>query len=117
MGVFLIILGGLLLASFMGVSGIDAIRSLSLVVVLFGVWLAIVSAIMPTPPVTYAATRFMFLGWGGLVTGFGALWLSAYYGLTLLAIVFATMLIVGGIGSLGYSLARGQAKKSPPSVR
>lgn len=110
LGVFLIILGTLTLASLTRVTGLTPIQSFSVVIALFGVWLAIVAAIMPTPAVSYAATRLMFLGWGGILGGLGALWLSAYYGLLL--IVFATLLIVAGIGAVGYAIMRGQAKKS-----
>ncbi len=114
LGVFLIILGALTLTSLIGVTGLTPIQSISIVIALFGVWLAIVSAIMPAPAVSYAATRAMFLGWGGILTGLGALWLSVYYGLLL--IVFATLLIVAGIGMVGLALMRGQAKKSQPTV-
>ncbi len=110
LGVFLIILGTLTLTSLMGVT--DLIQSFSVVIALFGVWLAIVSAIMPAPNVSYAATRAMFLGWGGVITGVGVLWLAAYYSFQLVAVVFAAILIIAGVGALGYSLTRGQAKKA-----
>lgn len=112
LGVFLIILGALMLTSIMGVSGLQPVQSLSVVVALFGLWLAIVAMIMPAPPTSYAATRAMFLGWGGVLTGIGVLWLSAYYSFQLVALVFAAILIIAGIGALGYSLTRGQAKKA-----
>ncbi len=111
-GVFLIILGALILGSILGVTGLSTIQSLSLVVALFGVWLALAALVMPAPPTSYAATRTMFLGWGGIFTGIGALWFSAYYSFQLFAVVFASMLIVAGIGALGYSLTKGQAKKA-----
>ncbi|MEK6920076.1 MAG: hypothetical protein AABX62_03415 [Thermoproteota archaeon] len=116
LGVFLIVLGTLMLLSFMGVSGLTSLQSLPLVIAIFGIWLALVSALMPAPSASYAATRPMFLGWGGVLTGLGILWFSAYYGLQLFAVVLATILIVAGIGSLGYSLMRGQAKKSSATV-
>ncbi len=113
LGVFLIILGTLTLTSLMGVTGLTPIqKSFSVVIALFGVWLAIVSAIMPAPNVSYAATRAMFLGWGGVITGIGVLWLAAYYSFQLVAVVFAAIMIIAGVGALGYSLTRGQAKKA-----
>lgn len=113
LGVFLIILGGLMLTSFMGVSGLTSIQSFPLVIVVFGIWLGLVSAIMPTPATSYAATRSMFLGWAGILTGVGSLWLSTYYeGLFLM--VFAVLLIVAGIGAVGYALTRRQAKSPMP---
>ena len=114
LGVFLIILGALMLTSFIGVSGLQPLPSLSVVVALFGLWLAIVAMIMPAPPASYAATRAMFLGWGGVITGIGVLWLAAYYSFQLVAVVFAAILIIAGVGALGYSLTRGQAKKAAP---
>ena len=112
LGVFLIILGALMLTSFMGVSGFSTLPSLSIVVALFGVWLAVVALVMPNPPTSYAATRTMFLGWGGVLTGIGVLWFSAYISAQLVAVVFAAILIIAGVGALGYSLTRGQAKKA-----
>ena len=115
LGIFLIILGGLMLTSFTGISPLDSIRSFSVVIIVFGIWLAIVSAVMPTPATSYAATRSMFLGWAGILAGIGSLWLSTYYpGLFL--IVLAVLLIVSGIGAVGYALMKGQAKKAPTPV-
>jgi hypothetical protein len=115
LGIFLIILGGLMLTSFTGVSPLDSIRSFSVVMIAFGIWLAVVSAVMPTPATSYAATRTMFLGWAGILTGIGSLWLSTYYpGLFL--VVLSVLLIVAGIGALGYAVMKGQAKKAPPPV-
>lgn len=116
LGIFLIILGSLMLTSsdFLGVSGLTSIQSLSVVIAAFGVWLAIVSAIMPTPATSYAATRAMFLGWAGILTGIGSLWLAAYYGLVF--IVLAVLLIVAGIGAVGYTFMKSQSKKIPPPV-
>ena len=116
LGVFLIILGAALLSSIIGVSGLSPLQSLSIVIAVFGVWLALVSALMSTPTTSYSATRPMFLGWGGVLTGLGVLWFAAYYGFQLFAVVFATLLIVAGIGVLGYSLMRSQAKKGPATV-
>ena len=115
LGVFLIVLGTLMLLSFRGVSGLTPLQSLPLVIAIFGIWLALVSALMPAPGTSHAATRPMFLGWGGVLTGLGVLWFFAY-DLQLFAVVLATLLIVAGIGSLGYSLMRTQGKKSPPAV-
>ena len=115
LGVFLIILGTLMLLYFMDVSRLTPLQSLPLVIAIFGIWLALVSAIMPAPSASYAATRPMFLGWGGVLTGLGVLWFFAY-DLQLFAVVLATLLIVAGIGSLGYSFMKAQAKKSPATV-
>ncbi len=114
LGVFLIILGALILTSLVRVSPLTPLESLSLVIATFGIWLALVSVIMPTPSVSYAATRPMFLGWGGILTGLGLLWFAAIYGLV--AIAFAVLLIAAGIGALGYSLTRPQAKKPQAPV-
>ena len=104
-----------MLTSFTEISPLDSIRSFSVVIIVFGIWLAIVSAVMPTPATSYAATRSMFLGWAGILTGIGSLWLSTYY-LGLFLIVLAVLLIVAGIGAVGYALMKGQAKKAPPPV-
>jgi len=114
LGVFLIILGTLMLLYFMDVSRLTPLQSLPLVIAIFGIWLAIVALVMPAPPASYAATRAMFLGWGGVLTGIGVLWLAAYYSFQLVAVAFAAILIIAGVGALGYSLSRGQAKKAAP---
>ena len=114
LGIFLIILGGLMLTSFAEISPLDSIQSFSVVMIGFGIWLAIVSAVMPTPATSYAATRSMFLGWAGILTGLGGLWLASYYNIFLMAL--AVLLIVAGIGAVGYALMKGQAKKAPPAA-
>lgn len=111
LGIFLVVLGGLVLTSIVGVSPLDPIRSFSVVMVVFGIWLAIVSVLMPTPATSYAATRAMFLGWAGILAGLGSLWLATYYGLFLTAL--AVLLIVAGIGAVGYALMKGQPKTRP----
>ena len=116
LGVFLIILGTLMLTSILGVSGLNPLQALPLVFAIFGIWLAVLSVIMPAPTAAYAMPRSMILGWGALLTGLGVLWFVGFYAGALLSVVFSVILILAGVGAVGYSMMRSQAKKGSPSV-
>ena len=116
LGVFLIILGTLMLTSILGVSGLTPLQALPLVFAIFGIWLAVLAIIMPHPTTTYAMPRSMVLGWGALLAGLGILWFVGFYAGALLPVVFSVILILAGIGAVGYSMMRSQAKKGSPSV-
>ena len=114
-GVFLIILGAALLFSFVGVLNFLG-EGLPLVFLVFGLWLIAAGLILPKSNV-YGAPRTMVLGWGGLIAGLGGLWLAGATSGALLAVAFAVLIIVAGVGAVGYSLMKASPKtpSTPPS--
>ncbi len=111
-GVFLIIFGVAILLSFLAV--ISIFTALPLVFLLFGLWLIIEGLVLPQGN-RYGAPRTMVLGWGGLIAGLGALWLAGATSGALLGVAFAVLLIVAGIGAVGYSLMRASPKSASAS--
>ncbi len=87
-----------------------------MVFLLFGLWLIIAGLVLPQTS-QYGAPRTMVLGWGGLIAVLGGLWLAGATSGALLAVAFAVLIIVAGVGAVGYSLMRANSKtpSSPPS--
>lgn len=105
---FLIILGGLLLASLL--TGFNIFAVFPLVFTFFGAWMIVEAFVFP-PANAYAPPRTMVVGWGALIAGFGVLLLVLWTAAQLLPIVFAVLLVVVGIAGVAYSFRR-----SSPSV-
>ena len=114
LGAFLILLGGFLLLSFIGV--ISLVAAFPLVFTVFGAWLALLSVLIPPGNNPYGAPRSMVLGWGALLTGLGVLWFVGFNATELLPVTFAVLVIVTGIAAVGYSLMRAQPKKPSAAV-
>jgi len=106
--VFLIILGGLILASLL--TGLTIFAVFPLIFTFFGAWMIVEAFVFP-PANSYAPPRIMVVGWGALMTGFGVLLLVSYFAAILLPVVFAVILIVVGIAGVGYSF-----RKSSPGT-
>jgi hypothetical protein len=51
-----------------------------------------------------------------MVAFLGAVWLVGTIALTLVPIVLLVVLVVVGIGAVGYALTRAEAKKTHPAV-
>jgi hypothetical protein len=105
---FLIILGGLILASLL--TGFSIFAVFPLIFTVFGAWMIVEAFVFP-PANAYAPPRIMVVGWGALIAGLGVLWLVLYTAAQLLPIVFAVILVVAGIAGVGYSF-----RKSSPST-
>jgi len=58
----------------------------------------------------------MILAWGGMVTFLGAIWYVATLSLYLVPVVILMVIVVVGIGAVGYALTRAEAKKAHPTV-
>ena len=112
LGAFLILLGGFLLLSFIGVISLAA--AFPLVFTVFGAWIALLAVIIPPGSNPYGAPRSMVLGWGALLAGLGTLWYVGFNAGEFLPVTFAVLIIITGIAAVGYSLMRAQPKK--PSV-
>ncbi len=108
-GVFLIVFGVAILLAFLAV--ISIFTALPLVFLLFGLWLIIEGLVLPQEN-RYGAPRTMVLGWGGLIAGLGALWLAGATSGALLGVAFAILLIVAGVGAVGYSFMRASTKST-----
>ena len=115
-GVFLIIFGILMLLSFVGVAGLNPFSGIPLVFLAFGVWLVIAAFTFSGPDDRYAPPRSMILAWGAFVTILGAVWFVGTIALSLVPIVLFVVLVVAGIGAVGYALTRAEAKKAQPTV-
>src|SRR2546427_3990633 len=101
--VFLIILGGLILASLL--TGLNIFAVFPLIFTFFGAWMIVEAFVFPLGN-TYAPPRTMALGWGALIAGLGILWLVLYPAAQPLPLVSAVILIVAGIAGLAYSFRR-----------
>jgi len=111
--VFLIILGGLILASLL--TGLTIFAVFPLIFTFFGAWMIVEAFVFP-PANSYAPPRIMVVGWGALMTGFGVLLLVSYFAAILLPVVFAVILIVVGIAGVGYSFRRSSPGPPKPST-
>jgi len=114
LGAFLILLGGFLLLSFIGVISLTA--AFPLVFTVFGAWLAMLAVVIPPGNNPYGAPRSMVLGWGALLAGLGVLWFVGFNAGELLPVTFAVLIILTGIAAVGYSLMRAQPKKPSAAV-
>ena len=115
-GVFLIVFGTLMLLSLVGVGGLALSTGIPLIFLVFGAWLIIAAFAIPRPDDRYAPPRSMILAWGGLVAFLGAVWYVATVSLYLVPVVILVVLVVIGIGAVGYALTRAEAKKAHPVV-
>jgi len=115
-GAFLIIFGTVMLLSVVGVAGLNPFSGIPLVFLAFGVWLVIAAFTFSGPADRYAPPRSMILAWGAFVTILGAVWFVGTIALSLVPIVLFVVLVVAGIGAVGYALTRAEAKKAQPTV-
>ena|SRR5215831_13768857 len=115
-GVFLIILGVVILLSFFNLGGvINLFTAFPLIFTLFGAWLVVEAFAIP-PANAYAPPRVMVVGWGALIAGLGVLWFVGATAVALLPIAFAVILVVAGIGAVGYSFMRASPKSPATST-
>jgi predicted MFS family arabinose efflux permease len=115
-GVFLIIFGTLMLLSLVQVGGLNLYTGIPLIFLVFGVWLVIAAFAVPRPDDRYAPPRSMILAWGGLVAFLGAIWYVGTLNPLLVPVVILVVMVVVGIGAVGYALTRAEAKKAHPAV-
>src|SRR6266851_9389661 len=100
---FLIILGGLILASLL--TGFNIFAVFPLVFTFFGAWMIVEAFVFP-PANAYAPPRTMVVGWGALIAGLGVLWFVGVTNAELLPIALALIVVIAGIGAVGYSFMR-----------
>ena len=112
-GVFLIIFGGLILLSFFNI-GVNLFTVFPMIFTVFGVWLVVEAFAFP-PSNSYAPSRTMVVGWGALIAGLGLLWFVGATAAELLPVALALLLVIAGIGAVGYSFMRASPKSPAPS--
>ncbi len=112
-GVFLIIFGGLILTSLLGIIPLAPLNALPLVFILFGAWLAFLGVIIPPSKSPYSTPRILIVGWGAVLAGVSILWFVGFNAGPLLPVTFVTMVIIAGIAAVGYSFLRAQNKRNP----
>ncbi len=105
-GVFLIIFGTLMLLSLVGVGGLNLYTGIPLIFLVFGAWLIAAAFVVHSPDDRYAPPRSMILAWGGMVAFLGAIWYVATLSPYLVPVVILVVLVVVGIGAVGYALTR-----------
>jgi hypothetical protein len=115
-GVFLIVFGIVMLLSLVGVGGLNLSTGIPLIFLVFGAWLVVAAFVVHGPDDRYAPPRSMILAWGGLVAFLGAVWYVGTFSLDLVPIVILMVLVVVGIGAVGYALTRAEARKAHPTV-
>ncbi len=115
-GVFLIVFGTLMLLSLVGVGGLTLYTGIPLIFLVFGGWLVVAAFLVHDSNDRYAPPRAMILAWGGMVAFLGAIWYVATLSLVLVPVVLLVVLVVVGIGAVGYALTRAEAKKAHPTV-
>ena len=104
-GVFLIIFGGVILQSFFNIGVLNLGTAFPLNFTFFGAWLVIEAFLIP-PANAYAPPRIMVVGWGALIGGLGVLWFVGATNVELLPIALALIVVIAGIGAVGYSFMR-----------
>ncbi len=112
-GVFLIIFGGVILLSFFNIGVVNLGTAFPLIFTFFGAWLVIEAFVIP-PANAYAPPRTMVIGWGALIGGLGVLWFVGATNVELLPIALALIVVIAGIGAVGYSFTR--ASPSTPKT-
>jgi len=105
-----------MLVSLIPGTGLSPFTGIPLVFLVFGLWLVIAALVLPGPDDRYAPPRSMILAWGGMIAFLGAIWLVGAIALTLVPVVLLVVLVVVGIGAVGYALTRAEAKKAHPAV-
>jgi hypothetical protein len=113
-GVFLIIFGGLILLSFFNI-GANLFTVFPLIFTVFGIWLVIEAFVFP-PANAYAPPRTMVIGWGALIAGLGLLWFVGATAAELLPVALALLIVIVGIGAVGYSFMRASPKSPTTST-
>ena len=105
-----------MLLSLVGVGNLNPFTGIPLVFLVFGLWLVIAALVLPGPDDRYAPPRSMILAWGGMIAFLGAIWYVGTIALTLVPVVLLVVLVVVGIGAVGYALTRAEMKKGHPAV-
>jgi uncharacterized membrane protein HdeD (DUF308 family) len=111
-GVFLIILGGVILLSFFNI-GATLATAFPLIFAFFGAWMIVEAFVVP-PTNAYSPPRSMILVWGALIATLGVLWYVGATSIGLLPIALVVVLIIVGISGVGYSFMR--ASPGPPKT-
>jgi hypothetical protein len=115
-GVFLIIFGTLMLLSLVQVGGLNLYTGIPLIFLIFGAWLIAAAFVVHSPDDRYAPPRSMILAWGGMVAFLGAIWYAAALSPYLVPVVILVVLVIVGIGAVGYALTRAETKKAHSPV-
>ncbi len=115
-GVFLIVFGIVMLLSLVGVGGLNPFTGIPLIFLVFGAWLIVAAFVVHGPDDRYAPPRSMILAWGGMVAFLGAIWYVATLNWNLVPVVILMVIVIVGIGAVGYALTRAEAKKAHPTV-
>jgi len=105
-----------MLLSLVGVGGLTLFTGIPLIFLVFGGWLVVAAFLVHDSTDRYAPPRSMILAWGGMVAFLGAIWYVATLSLVLVPVVLLVVLVVVGIGAVGYALTRAEAKKAHPTV-
>ncbi len=105
-----------MLLSVVGVAGLNPFSGIPLVFLAFGIWLVIAAYTFSDAEDRYAPPRSMILAWGAMVTVLGAIWFVGTIAISLVPVVLFVVLVVAGIGAVGYALTRAEAKKVQPAV-
>jgi len=66
----------------------------------------VIEAFVIPPANAYAPPRIMVVGWGALIGGLGVLWFVGATNAELLPIALALLVVIAGIGAVGYSFMR-----------
>ncbi|HZY93946.1 MAG TPA: hypothetical protein VFE98_03680 [Candidatus Bathyarchaeia archaeon] len=114
-GMFMIILSASMIFGYLGIAGLSIGSAVPLVFAIFGIWLIIASFLFP-PADSYAPPRVMVLGWGALIMALGVLWLVEIYSINLVPVIFALLVLIAGIGIVGYSFMKSEGKKPGSTV-
>lgn len=109
-GVFIILLGGVFLLSFFNIGILNLATAFPVILTLFGIWMIIEAFLIP-PANAYAPPRSMILIWGGIIGIIGIISFVSVTSLNLLPIALTIVLIMIGIGAVGYSFLK--AKPGP----
>lgn len=112
---FMIILSASMIFGYLGIAGLSIGSAVPLVFAIFGIWLIIASFLFP-PADSYAPPRVMVLGWGALIMALGVLWLVGIYSVNLVPVIFAVLVLIAGIGIVGYSFMKSEGKKPGSTV-
>jgi len=113
-GVFLIVFGGLILLSFFNI-GVNLFTVFPMIFTVFGIWLVIEAFVFLTAN-AYSPPRMMVVGWGALIAGLGLLWFVGATAAELLPVALALLLVIVGIGAVGYSFMKATPKSSTTST-
>ena len=105
-----------MLLSLVNAGGLTLSTGIPLIFLVFGAWLILAAFVVHGPDDRYAPPRSMILAWGGLVTFLGATWLVATFSLNLVPAVILVVIIVVGIGAIGYALTRAESSKALSAV-